>query len=79
VLKIVRRIATATGELSPEGKRRLARIEALIRRGPPEPVKPAEETSWKVAASESGAAPKRQRGTVEVGAGGAERQTGSND
>jgi len=79
MLKIVRRVVTATGEPTGEVKRRLARVEALFRRGPPEGGKPMEEALWKVAASESAPAPKRQRSTVEAAAGGAERQTGSSD
>jgi len=79
MLKIVRRVATATGEPAGEMKRRLTRVEALFRRGPPEGGKPTEEALWKVAASESTPAPKRQRSTAEAPAGGAERQTGSSD
>jgi len=79
LLRIIQRVATAAGEPTDEVKRRMARVEALFRRGPPEPVKPAEEAPWKVAASESAPAPKRQRSVAETGVGGAERQTGSSD
>ena len=79
MLKIIRRVAAATGELTGEAKRRLARVEALFRQGPSENSKPAEEPLWKVAASESPPAPKRQRSTAEAGAGAPERQSGPSD
>jgi len=79
MLKIIRRVVAATGDPDAEVKRRLARVEAMIRKGPLERAKTAEELPWKVAASESAPAPKRQRGMAETGAGGAERQAESND
>ena len=77
MLKLIRRVAGATGEPAGEAKRRLARIEALIRRGPPEGKRTTEEFPWKVAVSEAAPAQKRQRAGAEPELGPAERQTGS--
>jgi len=79
MLKIIRRVATATGELPDDLKLRLARIEVLIRRAPLASVKAGEQAPWKVASSEGAPAPRPQLVIAEAGGRGPEGQSGSDD